>query len=134
MAQRASVIPAQRGEIYDRHFDVPLVMNIPSFAVLITPALIDKSEREDLYLSLSKVLEITPDEIRNRIPPSTYHLYEPLEVKDSVDFEIITFIAENIESFPGVSWTNKPIRSYLETGSIAHILGIVGNISSEDLQ
>ena len=134
VAQRASVIPAQRGEIYDRHFDVPLVMNIPSFAVLITPALVPRDERESLYSRLAEVLETSPDEIRNRIPPSTYHLYESLEVKDSVEFDTITYLAEHIASFPGVTWTNKPIRSYLETGSIAHLLGFVGNISSEDLQ
>ncbi len=134
VARRVEHIPAQRGEIYDRNFDVPLVMNIPSFAVDIIPAEVNRDERNSLYMRLAQVLEITPPQIERKIPPAYYHLYEPIEIKDSVDYETIVYLAEHINEFPGVTWHNKPIRSYLETGSISHILGYVGNITIEDLQ
>jgi len=134
VAQRESILLAQRGEIYDRNFDVPLVMNIPSFAIDIVPARVSKENRDELFTKLSELLKISVDEIKRTITPATYHLYEALEIKDSVDFETITYLAEHISEYPGVTWHNKPIRSYLETGSISHILGYVGNITSEDLQ
>ncbi|MBI9100826.1 MAG: penicillin-binding protein 2 [Spirochaetales bacterium] len=134
VARREQVIPAQRGEIYDRNFDVPLVMNIPSFAVDIVPAEVDDENREYLYERLAEVLEIDAASVRKKIPPAYYHLFEPIEIKDSIDYETITYLAEHLDEFPGVSWHNKPIRSYLETGSISHILGYVGNITVEDLQ
>ena len=134
VARREESLPAQRGEIYDRNFDVPLVMNIPSFAVDIIPADVDDEERDELYNRLSVVLGITKQNIENKIPPAYYHLFEPIEIKDSVDYETIVYIAEHLDDFEGVSWHNKPIRSYLETGSISHILGYVGNITVEDLQ
>ncbi len=46
----------------------------------------------------------------------------------------INRIAENIENFKGVTWNSKPIRSYLEPGSISHILGYVGDITTEEFQ
>jgi cell division protein FtsI/penicillin-binding protein 2 len=35
VARRGSVIPTLRGEIYDRNYDLQLVMNVDSFAVEI---------------------------------------------------------------------------------------------------
>ena len=38
ISRRTYIIPAQRGEIYDRNFKDPLVINRDSFAVSITPS------------------------------------------------------------------------------------------------
>lgn len=134
VAQRETIIPPQRGEIYDRNFDVPLVMNIPSFAVNIIPSQVSDSQRTQLYEDLSEILHIPVEQVEEKIPPSIYHFYKPIEVKDAVEFNLITYIAEHVTNFPGVTWHNKPIRSYLESGSISHILGYVGTITIEDLQ
>jgi len=134
VARRIVTIPAQRGEIYDRHYDVPLVMNIPSFAVDVIPAEVPEGEMPVLIEKLAEVLSISTESIRQKIQPQYYHLYQPIEILSGVSFDTITVIAERIEEYPGVTWRNKPIRSYLESGSIAHVIGYVGNITSEDLQ
>ncbi|MDA3940736.1 MAG: penicillin-binding protein 2, partial [Spirochaetia bacterium] len=51
-----------------------------------------------------------------------------------VPLTIINIIAEKIEDFKGVTWISKPIRSYLKKGSISHVLGFVGDITSEEFQ
>ena len=43
-------------------------------------------------------------------------------------------MAEDIDELPGVSWRSKPIRNYVETGSISHVLGYVGDITKEELK
>ena len=35
IARRTTVVPAQRGEIYDRNYNTPMVLNIDSFAVTV---------------------------------------------------------------------------------------------------
>jgi penicillin-binding protein 2 len=134
VASREIPIPSQRGEIYDRNYDLPLVVNQDSFAVDLMPAVVPAGEREALFARLSEVLHLPAEEARKRVPPKYYHLYQPIEIKGGVDFQTIAYLAEHIRAFPGVAWHNKPIRNYLFSGSLAHIIGYVGDITREELQ
>lgn len=134
VARRITTIPAQRGEIYDRNYDVPLVMNIPSFAVDVIPAEVPEDGMSELVGKLSEVLSISEASVKDKLRPEYRHLYQPMEILSGVSLQTIIKIAERIEEYPGVTWRNKPIRSYLESGSISHVLGYVGNITREDLQ
>ncbi|MBA7633972.1 Peptidoglycan D,D-transpeptidase MrdA [subsurface metagenome] len=134
VARRVLPIPAQRGEIFDRHYDIPLVVNQDSFAVDLIPAEVPGAERPELFEKLSRVLRLPVAEIEKRIPPSYYHLYQPVEVKSGVEFETITYLAEHLEDFKGVTWHNKPMRNYLETGSLVHVIGYIGDITREEIQ
>ncbi len=134
VASRQAVIPAQRGEIYDRNKDYPIVMNIPSFAVYATPGELSDEQKEKLIINCSRYLNIEEDALRQKLPAGTSGGFQPVELKDALQYEEITFLAEHIEDFPGLSWQSKPIRGYPEEGSLSHIIGYVGNITSEDLQ
>ena len=134
VTQRSSVIPAQRGEIYDRNFDVPLAINIPSFAVSIVPAEINDNERRVVLPRLADVLDMPVKEIETKLPVEYDHLYQPVEIANGIDLKKISYIAEHIQDFPGVSWNNKSIRSYTIPGSLSHIIGYVGDITREELQ
>ncbi len=131
---RVNTIPAQRGKIYDRNADIPMVVNIDSFAVNIIPAEIDEKQIDSLILKLSEILKLSPDLIRGKIPANYKNQYLPVEIKSGVSLSTINIIAEKIEDFKGVTWIGKPIRSYLQNGSIAHVLGYVGDITSEEFQ
>jgi penicillin-binding protein 2 len=134
VSQREAPIPAQRGEIYDRNGDVPLVFNVDSFAVDVIPGDVKTPDMADLFSRLSVVLGIPASEISKRIPPKNYHLFQPVEVKGGVSLETISRIAERQEEFRGVTWHNKPIRNSLDGGSLAHVIGYVGDITKEELQ
>ncbi len=131
---RVNTIPAQRGNIFDRNADFPLVVNIDSFAVSIIPAEIDIKTIDLIIIKLSEILNMDPDIIKGKIPDNYKNQYLPVEIKSGVSLTTINVIAENIEDFKGVTWNSKPIRSYLENGSIAHVLGYVGDITSEEFQ
>ncbi len=134
VARRVLPVPAQRGEIYDRNFDIPLVTNIDSFAVSIIPAELSRDEINTLFERLSVILEIPVEKIEKEIPPNFYHLYQPIEIAGGIEFETIAYIAEHIEEFRGISWHNKSMRNYLQTRSFSHILGYVGDITTEEFQ
>ncbi len=134
VARRILPIPAQRGEIYDVHKDIPLVINVDSFAVSIIPAELNDEQLNQVADRLSTVLPVTSEEILAKIPEQYRFLYQPVEIKNGVDLNAVTVIAEHIEDFPGVTWQSKPIRRYMETGSLVHLIGYVGSINTEELQ
>ncbi len=133
VARREQIIPTQRGEIFDRNYDTPLVMNVDSFAVEIIPAYLP-DDIGKMTEKLAEVLNVNIEDIRKLIPARYKNYYKAVEIRDNVEYEKILYLAEHKENFPGVSWRSKPIRSYTETGSISHVLGYVGDITREEIQ
>ena len=130
---RTSVIPAQRGEIYDRNYDLPLALNMDSFAVYISPAEVPQGKMPDLIADLARLLNIAAERIEQKIPLQSYHSYQQIEVAVNVPFADIAALAERIDTLPGVSWSSKPIRNYADQRSLSHILGFVGDITRDEL-
>ena len=56
LARRGIPIVAQRGEIFDRNYDEPLVINVPSFAVSVIPAEIDKDSIDELFQRVARFM------------------------------------------------------------------------------
>jgi len=133
ISRRTFVLPAQRGEIFDRNYTRPLVMNRDSFAVSITPAEVPRGSMDEVVGAVSGILKVPADDIRNRIPAQYYQLYQPVEIAANVPFSVIAALAERKNSLPGVSWQVKPVRNYGDAGSLSHILGYVGDITRDEL-
>ncbi|MDR2094444.1 MAG: penicillin-binding protein 2 [Treponema sp.] len=133
ISRRTTIIPAQRGEIYDRSFSRPFAINADSFAVTIVPAEVERGTMSDLIERLSEYLGIPREQIDRKIPPQYYGLYQSLEVASNVSYETIAILAENRDIFPGVSWQSKPMRNYPDPGSLSHIIGYVGDITRDEL-
>ena len=131
VARRTSEVPALRGEIYDRNYDAPLASNVDSFAVSIVPAETDRQLLPQMIPALAKILETEPQLLMKKIPSSD--VFQAIELKDNVSYSQIVQIATNIEDFPGISWSSKPIRHYSHTPSLSHIIGYVGSINTEEL-
>jgi penicillin-binding protein 2 len=134
IARQVERIPSQRGEIYDRNYNLPLVLNIDSFALVVTPAEIPANMRDTVFSKLASVLDVPLDEVQKKIPPSYYRLFQPVELASSVGQDVIVRIAEKIDEYPGVSWYSRPKRNYLESGSFSHLIGFVGDISRDELK
>jgi penicillin-binding protein 2 len=134
VTRRELPIPAQRGEIFDRNNDFPLVVNQDSFAVDLMPGEVPAAARAEVLGRLAQVLGLPLEEVRKRVPEKYYHLYQPIEIKGGVAFETIAYLAEHLARFPGVTWHNKPIRNYLIPGSLSHLIGHVGDITREEIQ
>ncbi|MDR0709227.1 MAG: penicillin-binding protein 2 [Spirochaetaceae bacterium] len=133
IARRTTIISAQRGEIYDRNFDQPLVLNTDSFAVSITPAEVPTGKMSELIDLMAGILKVNREQIDRKIPVQYYYLYQPVEIAVNVPFSTIATIAENVDALPGVSWQSKAVRNYTDFGSLSHIIGYVGDITRDEL-
>ena len=134
ITRQSSVIPAPRGEIFDRHFRQALVSNTDSFAVYLIPAEIPAQQIPEVLSRLSFILGVPLAQIERRVPRSVFHRYQPVEIVSNVSFNRIAVLAEQASSLPGVTWQSKPMRSYYSNlGSLSHIIGYVGSITREDL-
>lgn len=134
ISSRVKTIPAQRGEIYDRNAETPMVVNTDSFAVDIIPGEIPAGKYDTVASRLAALLSIDKKTIDMKIPAGLRSSYTAVEIKSNVPFTVISDIAENKPDLPGVSWRSKPIRNYIATGSISHIIGYVGDITKEELK
>ena len=63
VSQREVAIPAQRGEIFDRNADEPLVFNVDSFAVDVTPGDVAPADMSSLFQRLSTILQMPVSDI-----------------------------------------------------------------------
>jgi penicillin-binding protein 2 len=110
-----------------------MVLNTDSFAINITPGEIAADDIPLVIERLSKLLSLPLDDITRKVPPSSYRLFQQIEVAGNVPFETVAILAERLDSFPGVSWQSKPIRNFVDTGSLSHVIGYVGNITQDEL-
>ena len=133
IARQTSILPAQRGEIFDRNYTEPLVSNSESFTVSLIPANVPVSQMQEILDRLAAILGLPAEQVIRRVPQSVYYLYQPVEIAANIPFKTIAAIAEQADSLPGVIWQSKPVRNYYETGSLAHIVGYVGNITRDEL-
>ena len=58
VSERESPLPAQRGEIFDRSANDPLVFNVDSFAVDVVPAEVPRAELPSLFQRLARTLSM----------------------------------------------------------------------------
>ena len=133
ISRRTEVLPAQRGEIFDRHYTRPLALNTDSFAVSIVPAEIPRNQIPQLIADVAAILNVPEQEIAAKVPPRYYHLYQPIEIAVNVPFPVIASLAERKDALPGVLWNSKPVRNYANMGSLSHVIGYVGDITRDEL-
>ena len=133
ISKRTTLIPAQRGEIFDREANTPMVLNIDSFAVDIVPGEVPRQEFDTVINRLSSILQIPVLQIEKKLPVSVRRDFRSIQIKSNVDYSTIVQVAESIDSLPGVSWHSKPVRNYVDTRSFSHIIGYVGDITTDEL-
>jgi penicillin-binding protein 2 len=133
ISRRTYSIPTQRGEIFDRNMTRPLAINRDSFSVSITPAEVPQKSIEEVIRIVSGILKIPEDEIMAKLPSQYIQLYQPVEIASNVPFSVIASLAERKNTLPGISWQSKFIRSYIDSGSLSHVIGYVGDITRDEL-
>lgn len=133
VTRRSVVQPAQRGEIYDRNYDVPLATNVDSFAVTINPADVPPGEIDALLTRLAELLGVTKSRLSEALSDAG-RAYRDIEVANGIPYERIVRIAERKTELPGVEWHIKPRRTFPFDELVAHVVGYVGDITRQELQ
>jgi len=170
---RGEVIEPKRGVIYDKNFN-PLVRNKANFVLYFRPIDLPRSEleRDDLIREISLILDgrkidknqsttisssskeinlISDSPIFYEIKASlakvkigTLESYQPLFIKDNIDYETAMRLNLELVNWPGVFLSNKIRREYLvfeenslsvaQNTSLSHILGYTGKINEQELK
>ncbi len=123
--------PAPRGRIFDRHGDL-LVNNIPSFNLYLVLA--DIQDRTRVLERLSKIVEVSPDEISRRIEKRKKgDPYAPIKIKEDLSMREVARIEGHGLELPGVKIEAEFKRDAVSGPLAAHLLGYVGEVTQDQL-
>jgi len=128
-------VQAPRGEIVDREGRV-VVNNRVSLAVRVRPDKLpeERSERRGVYERLGEVLTMKPDSIERTVERQLSQLpYSPATVKQDVTQNVVAYLFENQEDFPGVEPEQVFLRTYPQRDVGAQLVGYLGEINEEQI-
>jgi penicillin-binding protein 2 len=129
-------VQAPRGDIVDRN-GRPLVVNRVGLAVKITPDKLPQNDarREVLYRRLGKLLQMRPRVIARHVDDQFKELpFSAATVKQDVSQDLVMYIEERQEDFPGVEIDPVFLRQYPYHQLGAHLFGYVGEVNAKELK
>lgn len=126
---RAVVLEPVRGLIYDRN-GVLLANNVPSFGLYVT--LEDVKDRKALIEALVRMIGLDGATVRKKLSERGSRLL-PRKVKDGLTLREAALIESHRLDLPGVTVRAESQRNYPSGMTAAHLLGYVGEVSSEQL-
>jgi len=132
--RRRLPIPAPRGVIFDREGRV-LVDSRPIYNVIMSREDVKNKDLNALIGPLAEGLSLDKDILRDYFEVvKTMPAFESIRVKeDATPGDIAWVEAHNLE-YPELRVEQQPQRRYPDKGSLAHVLGYVGEISPEQLK
>jgi penicillin-binding protein 2 len=132
--RRRLPIPAPRGVIFDREGRV-LVDSRPTYNVILSREDVKDKDLNVLAEPLAEGLNVDKDILRDYFEMvKTMPAFESIQVKqDATPGDIAWVEAHNLE-YPELRVEQQPQRRYPANGSLAHVLGYVGEISPEQLK
>ncbi len=132
--RRRLPIPAPRGVIFDREGRV-IVDSRPIYNVILSREDVKGKDLSSLIEPLAGGLSVDKDILRDYFEVvKTTPAFESIQVKqDATPGDIAWVEAHNLE-YPELRVEQQPQRRYPANGSLAHVLGYVGEISPEQLK
>jgi penicillin-binding protein 2 len=127
---------APRGEILDRNGDV-LVDNRTSLALQLNTSKLpdDPAEERAQLARLGGLMGMSLRKVRRTIKEEEeVAAGAPVTLKKDVGYELIAYLEENQDEFPGVAVQRVFVRHYPNEVMAAHVLGSVGEIDEEKLK
>jgi penicillin-binding protein 2 len=132
---RAIKVQAPRGEIVDRE-GRKLVENRTGLAVKVTPDKLpkDADERRRIYRRLGRVLRVRRRSIATRVEEQLKaQPFSTATVKQDVSLNLVGYLLEHQENFPGVTVERVFLREYPHHQIGAHLFGTVGEVNKRQL-
>jgi penicillin-binding protein 2 len=128
-------VQAPRGEIVDREGRV-LVENRVGLSVEVSPKQLPRSDaaRRDVYRRLGRVLGMRPRRIERRVERQLRTVpYATATVKQDVGQNLVAYLLEHQDDFPGVEPERVFLREYPYGQTGSHLFGFTGEVSRKEL-
>lgn len=122
-------VRADRGFILDRKGKL-LVKNTPSYELRVVKE--DAGNIDTLLEKVSKYVNIDKEYAVRSIRRS--YFYEPAVIAKGLTFRQVAEILENSSDFNGLEVDIEPVREYLDSKSLSHILGYMAEVNESELQ
>lgn len=129
-------ILAPRGNILDTNGHV-LVGNESSISLQVQPSKLfrNRADRERELKKLAKVADMSVWKIKKEIREQTRVLpASPVTLDQKVPFDLVAYLRERQDQFPGVTAGQVSVRKYPEGTLGAHLFGYVAEIGPEQLK
>jgi penicillin-binding protein 2 len=126
-------VPSTRGVIYDRN-GVPLVTNVPAYAVKLRPADLPEGRRSEVVARLADLLGLQVADINVTIDSNPGSRFDLVRIASDVEPDIANFISESRLDLPGVEVVVESRREYVTGPLLSQVIGYTGPISARQLQ
>jgi penicillin-binding protein 2 len=126
-------VEAPRGLILDRNGH-KLVTNVGGTAVQIAPADLPKHGAYDELVRLSKLVNVPLHQILVDLAKRRGDPVTPVTVKEGVGYDLVSYLSEHQQEFPGVHLAQTYLRHYPYGAIGAQLFGYVSEISSSQLK
>ena len=133
---RDITVRAPRGEILDRDGKV-LVDNRTSLALQLLPTELPNKRKklQQEIERLGQVIGMSPDKINEQIRKQTKELpANPVTLKQDVNYDLVYYLRENQEQYPGVAVQRVYVRNYPAGNLAAQIYGYVREVTGPQLK
>ena len=132
--RRRLPIPAPRGVIFDREGKV-LVDSRPIYNVILSREDLQDKKLHSLIEPLAAGLNVEKEILRERFDLiDQMAAFESIKVKEDADPGDISWVEAHAFEHPELRVEQQPQRRYPADGSLAHVLGYVGEVSPEQLK
>ena len=132
--RRRLPIPAPRGVIFDREGRV-IVDSRPIYNVILSREDVKGKDLSSMVEPLSEGLSVDKDFLRDYFEMvKTMPAFESLTVKQGASPGDIAWVEAHTLEYPELRVEQQPQRRYPDNGSLAHVVGYVGEISPEQLK
>jgi penicillin-binding protein 2 len=130
-AVRTITEPPIRGLILDAKGRV-LARNRIANVITIDRKTSDADKRHDVT-QLATLLQVPETTLRKKLDDPRVSPYSPVPVAIDVPYNVLAYVSEHREQFPGVKAEPIAIRQYVNGDLAAHVLGYLGEINQEEL-
>ncbi len=122
--------PAPRGIITDRH-GIVIAENVPGYTVALLP-MPEDTLRERLQ-RIAPVLHLDAAAIERVLQRYRKAPYQSAVVMTDAPFDVVSKLEERRLTLPGVVIQTEPKRYYPDSAAVAHVIGMVGEVTEQDL-
>jgi penicillin-binding protein 2 len=133
---REVTVRAPRGEVLDRQGHV-LVDNRTALALQLDPTELPGSHRRrsQEFARLGRVIGMSSDAITRQLHQQTKELpANPVTLRRDVPYDLVYFLRENQDTYPGVSVQRVFVRNYPDGTLAAQIFGYVREVTEQQLK
>jgi penicillin-binding protein 2 len=124
--------PADRGMLFDCKGRV-LAHNRPSFEVYLVPE--DAKANPEVLIKVGKMLNITPDEIEEKIKAQKRRgPFRPVKIKSDIQWNELALLESNRVFLPGLIVDVRPRRAYDYGDLASHLIGYLGEVDENELR